>query len=277
MSSNSLSSLDGSAPTPQQQQHLINLINANAAVAANAGQSQGYPGNNSGGGPQSGSGLAHSGSTGHFSASAASSTNDLAALMPPPPQEHAQQAQQLAAAAGWAGPHPPRGPPPMPAPAVGPPSARAGPRIFVGKLNRETSDHDVKDYFSRFGYVLDVYLPRDKMNKREHRGFGFVTFETEASIQRVVSHGPHHIKGSVIAIDSAVPRQEEMGMPIDPSIAGGPPPQMHHSVPVPVPGVPVGGGHPHPSQAEALQAFEGLSLRDGGSSVPEGAGSLTSY
>lgn len=62
----------------------------------------------------------------------------------------------------------------------------------------------------RFGFVLDVYLPRDKNNKREHRGFGFVTFETEAAIQRVVAHGPHHIKGSIVAIDSAVPRQEEM-------------------------------------------------------------------
>ena len=47
----------------------------------------------------------------------------------------------------------------------------------------------------------------DKNNKREHRGFGFVTFETEAAIQRVVAHGPHHIRGSIVAIDSAVPRQ----------------------------------------------------------------------
>lgn len=49
--------------------------------------------------------------------------------------------------------------------------------------------------------------PADKNNKREHRGFGFVTFETEAAIQRVVAHGPHHIRGSIVAIDSAVPRQ----------------------------------------------------------------------
>ena len=47
----------------------------------------------------------------------------------------------------------------------------------------------------------------DKNNKREHRGFGFVTFETEAAIQRVVAHGPHHVKGSIVAIDAAVPRQ----------------------------------------------------------------------
>lgn len=44
----------------------------------------------------------------------------------------------------------------------GPASARAGPRIFVGKLNKDTSEADVKDYFGTFGFVMDVYLPRDR-------------------------------------------------------------------------------------------------------------------
>lgn len=41
-----------------------------------------------------------------------------------------------------------------------PPHTPAGPRIFVGKLGKETSEQDVKDYFIKFGYVMDVYLPR---------------------------------------------------------------------------------------------------------------------
>lgn len=86
---------------------------------------------------------------------------------------------------------------------------RAGPRIFIGKLSKETSEADVKEYFMRFGYVMDVYLPKAKDNKMEHRGFGFVTFETEAAIQRVVSHGGHRLKGSTIAIDIAMPKVEE--------------------------------------------------------------------
>ena len=40
------------------------------------------------------------------------------------------------------------------------PPHRAGPRIFVGKLTKETSEVDVKDYFGRFGFVMDVYLPK---------------------------------------------------------------------------------------------------------------------
>ena len=46
----------------------------------------------------------------------------------------------------------------------------AGPRIFIGKLTKETSELDVREYFSRFGYVMDVYLPKSKDNKVSTRG-----------------------------------------------------------------------------------------------------------
>ncbi|GIL66853.1 hypothetical protein Vafri_20242 [Volvox africanus] len=94
-------------------------------------------------------------------------------------------------------------------------NARAGPRIFIGKLTKDTSEADVKEYFMRFGYVMDVYLPKAKDNKAEHRGFGFVTFETDAAIQRVVSHGQHRLKGSTIAIDIAMPKVEDSEMNLD--------------------------------------------------------------
>ena len=43
-------------------------------------------------------------------------------------------------------------------------------------------------------YVMDVYMPRDRLNRAEHRGFGFVTFETEAAIIRIASYGGHMIR-----------------------------------------------------------------------------------
>lgn len=86
-------------------------------------------------------------------------------------------------------------------------TVRNGPRIFVGKLSRETCEQDLRDHFTKFGYVMDVFMPRARDNKKEHRGFGFITFETGAAIQRVVAHGVHKIKDSVIAIDVAVPEE----------------------------------------------------------------------
>lgn len=92
-------------------------------------------------------------------------------------------------------------------------SVRAGPRIFIGKLTKDTSEADVKEYFGRFGFVMDVYMPKAKDNKAEHRGFGFVTFETDAAIKRVVGAGTHKLKGSTIAIDIAMPKlDEELGL-----------------------------------------------------------------
>ncbi len=49
-------------------------------------------------------------------------------------------------------------------------------------------------------YVMDVYMPRDRMNRAEHRGFGFVTFETEAAIIRVASYGGHMIRYVLTAV-----------------------------------------------------------------------------
>ncbi|PRW55937.1 DAZ-associated 1 [Chlorella sorokiniana] len=183
---------------------LISLLSASTAAA-----SQAIP-------------LARYASAGQNVGSAASSQGDLSSLL-------ASAAGESSVHGGWL-----RGTLPPPSASgmgtgsgggggLGPASARAGPRIFVGKLSKDTTEADVKEHFMRFGYVLDVYLPRDKNNKREHRGFGFVTFETEAAIQRVVAHGPHHIRGSIVAIDSAVPRQEEVVLAMEghAGLAGG--------------------------------------------------------
>jgi RNA recognition motif-containing protein len=95
-------------------------------------------------------------------------------------------------------------------------SVRAGPRIFIGKLTKDTTESDVKEYFGRFGFVMDVYMPKAKDNKAEHRGFGFVTFETDAAIKRVVGAGTHKLKGSTIAIDIAMPKlDEDLGLELN--------------------------------------------------------------
>ncbi|XP_027075049.1 RNA-binding protein Musashi homolog 2 [Coffea eugenioides] len=84
----------------------------------------------------------------------------------------------------------------------GPPRGM-GKKIFVGRLPQEASAEDLRQYFGRFGRILDVYVPKDP-KRTGHRGFGFVTFAEDGVADRV-SRRPHEICGQQVAIDSATP------------------------------------------------------------------------
>ncbi|KAK6923043.1 RNA recognition motif domain [Dillenia turbinata] len=83
-------------------------------------------------------------------------------------------------------------------------SARGmGKKIFVGRLPQEATTDDLRQYFGRFGRILDVYIPKDP-KRAGHRGFGFVTFAEDGVADRV-SRRSHEICGQQVAIDSATP------------------------------------------------------------------------
>ncbi|XP_057762864.1 heterogeneous nuclear ribonucleoprotein 1 isoform X1 [Arachis stenosperma] len=85
----------------------------------------------------------------------------------------------------------------------GEPSRGIGKKIFVGRLPPEATSEDLRQYFGRFGRILDVYVPRDP-KRSGHRGFGFVTFAEDGVADRV-SRRPHEICGQQVALDSATP------------------------------------------------------------------------
>ncbi|KAK9096949.1 hypothetical protein Sjap_022446 [Stephania japonica] len=78
-----------------------------------------------------------------------------------------------------------------------------GKKIFVGRLPQEASADDLRQYFGRYGRILDVYVPKDP-KRTGHRGFGFVTFAEDGVAERV-SRRSHEILGHQVAIDSAAP------------------------------------------------------------------------
>ncbi|XP_022973186.1 heterogeneous nuclear ribonucleoprotein D-like-B isoform X1 [Cucurbita maxima] len=84
-----------------------------------------------------------------------------------------------------------------------------GKKIFVGRLPQEASADDLRQYFGRFGRILDVYVPKDP-KRSSHRGFGFVTFAEDGVADRV-SRRSHEICGQQVAIDSATPLDDEAG------------------------------------------------------------------
>ncbi|KAJ4964992.1 hypothetical protein NE237_016841 [Protea cynaroides] len=82
-------------------------------------------------------------------------------------------------------------------------------KMFIGRVPAEATSEDLHAYFSQFGWVVDVYLPKDP-KKFSHRGFGFVTFADEASATRVARRR-HFIHGREIAVDSASPSDHVHG------------------------------------------------------------------
>ncbi|KAM7252472.1 hypothetical protein ACFE04_024355 [Oxalis oulophora] len=83
------------------------------------------------------------------------------------------------------------------------PDRGMGKKIFVGRLSQEATIDHLRQYFGRFGRILDVYIPKDP-KRSGHRGFGFVTFADEGVADRV-SRRSHEICGQQVAIDSAAP------------------------------------------------------------------------
>ena len=59
-------------------------------------------------------------------------------------------------------------------------------KIFVGGLSGDVTDEVFREYFCQFGAVKDAVVMLDRTTDRS-RGFGFVTFENDADVEKVLS------------------------------------------------------------------------------------------
>ena len=60
------------------------------------------------------------------------------------------------------------------------------PKVFLGGLPSTITETDLRNFFTKYGEVCEVVIMYDQ-EKKKSRGFGFLSFETEAARERAVA------------------------------------------------------------------------------------------
>uniref|UniRef100_F6Z145 RRM domain-containing protein n=1 Tax=Ciona intestinalis TaxID=7719 RepID=F6Z145_CIOIN len=79
-------------------------------------------------------------------------------------------------------------------------------KLFIGGISYETTDESMNDYFSKYGKIEDCVVIKDSSTGRS-KGFGFVTFETEAEADACMDDRPHTLNSRQIDVKRAVSRE----------------------------------------------------------------------
>ena len=80
-------------------------------------------------------------------------------------------------------------------------------KIFVGGLNRRTTEEALKEYFSLWGNIVDCVIMREGKNGPS-RGFGFVTFDNAKAVDDCLKVKRHEIDNWEIEPKRSVPKGE---------------------------------------------------------------------
>lgn len=81
-------------------------------------------------------------------------------------------------------------------------------KVFVGGLDTEVSDGELRDYFAKFGKIAQIEAPMDKI-KQKRRPFCFILFENEQSAEEVLQQPRHTLAGKSIDCKRANPKNTE--------------------------------------------------------------------
>uniref|UniRef100_A0A914CH53 RRM domain-containing protein n=1 Tax=Acrobeloides nanus TaxID=290746 RepID=A0A914CH53_9BILA len=88
-------------------------------------------------------------------------------------------------------------------------------KLFIGGLTHETTDEQLREYYSQWGSVVDCIVIRDPATKQS-RGFGFVTYSTIRMAEAAMAERPHTINGKVVDPKRAIPREQMLPLSNNP-------------------------------------------------------------
>ncbi|KAI9289789.1 hypothetical protein BC943DRAFT_315164 [Umbelopsis sp. AD052] len=81
-------------------------------------------------------------------------------------------------------------------------------KIFVGGIHQEVDEEEFREYFNRFGKVIDVTLMTDRATGRP-RGFGFVTFESSQGVENALNMPGLAMRGKPVEVKRAMPKHRQ--------------------------------------------------------------------
>ncbi|XP_072929272.1 heterogeneous nuclear ribonucleoprotein A1, A2/B1 homolog [Epargyreus clarus] len=80
-------------------------------------------------------------------------------------------------------------------------------KLFIGGLNQELEESDIREYFGTYGNILSVSIVTEKDTGKK-RGFGFVEFDDYDPIDRICSQQSHKINGHRVDVKKALSKSE---------------------------------------------------------------------
>ena len=84
-------------------------------------------------------------------------------------------------------------------------------KLFVGGLSWNTTQDGLRDAFSKFGDIEDVFLATERDSGRS-RGFGFVTFTDPVCADKAISEmNDKELDGRTLKVDQAQEKKPRTG------------------------------------------------------------------
>ncbi|XP_006882171.1 PREDICTED: heterogeneous nuclear ribonucleoproteins A2/B1-like [Elephantulus edwardii] len=80
-------------------------------------------------------------------------------------------------------------------------------KLFVGGIKEDTEEHHLRDYFEEYGKLDTTEIITDRQSGKK-RGFGFVIFDDDDPVDKIVLQKYHTINGHNADIRKALSRQE---------------------------------------------------------------------
>lgn len=87
----------------------------------------------------------------------------------------------------------------------GPGSNMDAGKIFVGGLSWQTTEETLRYHFEQYGEVSSVEVMRDR-NTGDPRGFAFVVFKSDETVELIMNSGPHEINNKIVDVKRAQAR-----------------------------------------------------------------------